>query len=207
MFPDLFRDDVFTLETRRLFLRWPRAKDAGEIVQLAGDKAVAEMTARIPHPYPPALATRYIAETREGNAAGTSLTLAIAERRHPEKLIGMIGFVPGADETEAEIGYWLGRPHWGKGLMTEAAQAIVDGVFLYSDLRSIVTGIRVINPASRKVIEHCGFQYVGSGMSLRAAWNDTVPTDHYRLGRANWLSLKGWRTPLPVEREALRAMA
>ena len=52
MFPDLFRDDVFTLETPRLFLRWPKASDAPAIALQAGDRKVAEMTANIPHPYP-----------------------------------------------------------------------------------------------------------------------------------------------------------
>ena len=53
MFPDLTRDDVFRLETRRLWLRWPRHADVQAIVRLAGETAVAEMTASIPHPYPP----------------------------------------------------------------------------------------------------------------------------------------------------------
>src|SRR3712207_4191950 len=53
MFPDLTRDDVFRLETRRLWLRWPRHADCQAIVRLAGEKAVADMTARIPHPYDP----------------------------------------------------------------------------------------------------------------------------------------------------------
>ena len=48
MFPDLTRDDVFRLETRRLWLRWPRQADAQAIVRLAGEKSVAEMTARLP---------------------------------------------------------------------------------------------------------------------------------------------------------------
>ena len=39
MFPDLTRDDVFRLETRRLWLRWPRLADAQAIVRLAGEKA------------------------------------------------------------------------------------------------------------------------------------------------------------------------
>jgi hypothetical protein len=53
MFPDLLRDDVFRLETRRLWLRWPRAADTALIASLAGERDVAEMTANIPHPYPP----------------------------------------------------------------------------------------------------------------------------------------------------------
>src|SRR5919112_4375433 len=60
MFPDLTRDDVFRLETRRLWLRWPRHADGQAIVRLAGEKAVAEMTALIPHPYPPEGATSFV---------------------------------------------------------------------------------------------------------------------------------------------------
>ena len=45
MFPELTRDDVFRLETRRLWLRWPRMADASAILRQAGEKAVAEMTA------------------------------------------------------------------------------------------------------------------------------------------------------------------
>jgi hypothetical protein len=60
MFPDLFRDDVFTLETPRLFLRWPKASDAPTVAELAGDRRVAEMTASIPHPYPPDLSTKFV---------------------------------------------------------------------------------------------------------------------------------------------------
>ena len=59
MFPDLTRDDVFRLETRRLWLRWPRHGDVQALVRLVGEKAVAEMTARIPHPYGPDHATAF----------------------------------------------------------------------------------------------------------------------------------------------------
>src|SRR3954471_7528500 len=70
MFPDLTRDDVFRLETRRLWLRWPRLADAPAIVRLAGEKAVAEMTAFIPHPYPPEIGERFIFQARQSNADG-----------------------------------------------------------------------------------------------------------------------------------------
>ncbi len=51
MFPELARDDVFRLETRRLWLRWPRESDAPALTALAGDWDVAQMTATMPHPY------------------------------------------------------------------------------------------------------------------------------------------------------------
>jgi RimJ/RimL family protein N-acetyltransferase len=53
MFPDLARDDVFRLETARLWLRWPRAADAPAIHRYCSRWEVAQFTARIPHPYPP----------------------------------------------------------------------------------------------------------------------------------------------------------
>ena len=77
MFPDLTRDDVFRLETRRLWLRWPRQADAQAIVRLAGEKAVAEMTARLPHPYPAEAADRFILEARRAQHRRAG-----AHRRH-----------------------------------------------------------------------------------------------------------------------------
>ena len=60
MFPDLLRDDVFRLETRRLWLRWPRAGDAALIARFLGEREVAEMTAHAPHPYPPGAAAEFV---------------------------------------------------------------------------------------------------------------------------------------------------
>lgn len=202
MFPDLFRDDVFTLETSRLFLRWPKASDAEELCRLAGDRRIAEMTAVMPHPYKPEHAVQFIVAARTGNAEGSGLQLAVALRGEPEKLIGIVGLrrKPNGDIS---LGYWVGVEHWGRGYATEAAQAMVDAAFLYCGIKAIAASVRVINPASRRVLEHCGFQFEGSDMLPRPAWGDAVPGDHYRLNRALWQSLKGWRAPLPRGRELL----
>jgi hypothetical protein len=69
MFPDIARDDVFHLETSRLWLRWPRVKDAAAIERYSSRWEVARMTARIPHPYPPGEAERFIFAARQANAA------------------------------------------------------------------------------------------------------------------------------------------
>lgn len=198
MFPDLFCDDVFTLETPRLFLRWPKAQDEAGVHTLLGDKSVAEMTRRIPFPYPREEAARYILSARGKNAEGAALLLAITARKQPQNLIGAIGVEPDG-EGSVEIGYWLGRPFWGQGLMTEAAQAMIDAVFLYTDVKEINASIRVLNSASRTVLERCGFQQAGGSMCIRPAWGDSVPSDCYRLTRGVWTRLKGWRAPLPVD--------
>ena len=100
MFPDLTRDDVFRLETRRLWLRWPRLADVQAIVRLAGEKAVAEMTARIPHPYDPEDAERFVFMARKSNADGKGLQLAITPKGRPNSLIGV-----GRDRSEPGQGH------------------------------------------------------------------------------------------------------
>ena len=60
MFPDLARDDVFRIETARLWLRWPRIGDAAAMHKYGSQWEVARYTDRIPHPYPPGSAERFI---------------------------------------------------------------------------------------------------------------------------------------------------
>ena len=191
MFPDLTRDDVFRLETRRLWLRWPRQADAQAIVRLAGEKAVAEMTAMIPHPYPPDAATAFVFDSRKANTLGDELRLAITTKARPNQLIGMVGIRPLADGPP-DLGYWLGTPFWGEGYATEAARALIDAFFAYADGRELASSARVINPASRRVLEKCGFAHTGSGLMAFPARGGVFPVDRFRLDRRAWESLKSW---------------
>jgi RimJ/RimL family protein N-acetyltransferase len=191
MFPDLTRDDVFRLETNRLWLRWPRQADVTSIVQLAGEKTIAEMTGTVPHPYRPDAAERFIIDARRANADGRRLTLAITPRSQPMQLIGVVG-ISYDGEPVPFIGYWLGTPFWNKGLSTEAVRALIDAFFAYSDGPELTAAVRVVNPASRRVLEKCGFAAVGSGLKLFPAAGGVLPVDYFRLDRRMWSSLKEW---------------
>ena len=190
MFPDLTRDDVFRLETRRLWLRWPRQADAQAIVRLAGEKAVAEMTARLPHPYPPEAADRFILEARRANTEGQGLTAAITRKGNGP--IGMVGIAPSPEDGLPHLGYWLGAAHWGQGYATEAARAMIDAFFAYTDGRELNASARVVNPASRRVLEKCGFAFQGAGLMAFPARGGVFPVDRFRLDRRMWQSLKSW---------------
>jgi len=192
MFPDLTRDDVFRLETRRLWLRWARLADAQAIVRLAGEKAVADMTARIPHPYPPEEAERFVFHARQSNANGQGLQLAITPKGKPNSLIGMVGITPSPESGRPSLGYWLGIPSWGQGYATEAARAMIDAFFAYGDGTELTASARVINPASRRVLEKCGFAYQGSGLTELPARGGFYPADSFCLDRRAWQSLKTW---------------
>ena len=191
MFPELTRDDVFRLETRRLWLRWPRMADANAILRLAGEKAVAEMTASIPHPYPSQAVEPFIFGARKGNALGEHLVLAVTPRSKPNELIGMIGAHKQASGVPF-IGYWLGTPHWGKGYATEAVQGLIDSLFSLIDLPAIEADTRVINPASRRVLEKSGFRAEGSFLKSLPARGGLFPCEQFRLDRSTWAALKSW---------------
>jgi RimJ/RimL family protein N-acetyltransferase len=133
------------LETKRLTLRAPRHEDVKAIAVLANDRRIAENTTRIPHPYRLADAEAFVANVnlRDGEACFVLIL--------DGTLIGACG-IDQRDEG-AELGYWLGAGHWGNGLMTEAARAVID--YGFGDLRheTLQSGARVTNPASRRVLE------------------------------------------------------
>ncbi|MDB5571064.1 MAG: acetyltransferase family protein [Hyphomicrobiales bacterium] len=157
MFPDLLRDDVFRLETSRLWLRWPRLSDAGALARLGGDPAVALMTASLPQPYRVEDAAKWIFASRTGNARGHAAVLALAHKARPAEPIGVIG-LHATRAHVALLGFWLGGPFQGAGLMSEAAGALLDLAFAVGEIGEVHAQARVENAASIRVLEKCGFQ-------------------------------------------------
>ena len=72
----------------------------------------------------------------------------------------MLGLFAGADPWP-EMGYWIGRPFWGRGLATEASRAALGWARRSWGKRAILAGHFVDNPASGRVLENAGFLYTG----------------------------------------------
>jgi RimJ/RimL family protein N-acetyltransferase len=195
MFPDIARDDVFRLETKRLWLRWPRVADAPAIQRYSSKWEVAQFTARIPHPYPPGEAERFIFAARQANAAGQDMILAIASNRGKRDPFGMIS-VESRRQERLTLGYALSPEAWGKGYASEAAQAIVDASFLLTTAIEILASARLENAASRRVLENCGFVHIGLGQEGAPARGGMVDVDRFRLERSIWARDYGQRLPL-----------
>ncbi len=197
MFPDLARDDVFQLETPRLWLRWPRIPDAQAIARFCGKWEVARYTARIPHPYPPGSAERFIYAARQANASGRNLTLAMTPIKGRRDAIGSISLeTRGADRLA--LGYVLAPDAWGKGLATEAARMIVDAGFGLTSAVEIMASVRVENKASRCVLEKCGFTLAGVGLQGAPARGGMVECYSFRLSRAAWADGNALRRGAPA---------
>jgi RimJ/RimL family protein N-acetyltransferase len=185
MFPDLARDDVFRLETARLWLRWPRAADAPAIHRYCSRWEVAQFTARIPHPYPPGTAERFIYAAREGNASGRDLTLVMTPIRDKREAIGAVS-LEGRGLDRLTLGYALAPETWGKGLASEAVEAMVEAAFSLTEAVELDASSRVENAASRRVLEKAGFQSLGAGLEGAPARGGLVPCDRFALTRAAW---------------------
>jgi RimJ/RimL family protein N-acetyltransferase len=176
------------LETERLVLRRPQLEDANAIAALANDRRIAENTRRIPHPYRVADAEEFIVRTG-GGAFGGEMAFVIT--RSDGALIGGCGLVL-PDDSVPEIGYWLGVSFWGQGYATEAVRALIDYAFTELDHPALQAGARVTNPASRRILEKCGFQWTGVGLVRIRAISSSAPIDQFRLDRGLWNSLRNW---------------
>jgi RimJ/RimL family protein N-acetyltransferase len=174
------------LETKRLALRAPRLEDAKTVATLANDRRIAENTARIPHPYKMSDAEGFIAGA---NKAGGEAVFLITLR--DGSVVGACGVVLQQNETP-ELGYWLGLPYWGQGYATEALHAVIDYFFTDLGHESLQAGARVTNPASRRVLEKCGFQWTGVGLYRISSIKSSAPIDRFRLERGIWSALKTW---------------
>jgi RimJ/RimL family protein N-acetyltransferase len=177
--------DCPTLTTERLVMRPPHEVDIAQLIELADNRHVAEMLARMPHPYGEAEARAFLAMAAAPRS-GVVYALTLKENG---AFVGSAGL--NATDRGLELGYWIGEPHWRQGYATEAAHALVDLAFARTSVQVLHASCRVINPSSRRVIHKCGFQYAGQGM-LNSIVAGQVPVERYRLDRRTWASLRNW---------------
>ena len=181
--------DCPVLLTDSLVLRAPHAEDIDAIAILADNPAIATMVSRIPHPYGRADAETFVrTSSKRGNG---NCVYAITEAE-TGKLLGCCSLETSEDGKALELGYWIGEPFWGRGIATEAVHALVDMAFRTRDIEHIDARCRVINPASRRVLQKSGFQFQGTGMIHVLAINASAAVEWFRLDRKTWVSLIGW---------------
>ncbi|WP_267434038.1 GNAT family N-acetyltransferase [Sphingomonas sp. GM_Shp_1] len=147
------------LQTERLSLRRPADRDVDAIVNAVGVWDVARRLARVPYPYTPDDA-RFFLERIVPAEWVWAITL-----RGSDHLAGVVGLTPQEHADTAELGYWLAPAHWGHGLMTEAARAVIAFGFDHLGLPALTSEYFDDNPASGRVLAKLGF--VETGRILR----------------------------------------
>ena len=163
--------------TPRLLLRPGFPEDAPALAGAIADRAIARNLAVVPWPYTLRDAEAYLASPRDPILP----SLLIFERTEGEpRLVGSCGL--GRRPSGAvEMGYWIGRPHWGRGFATEAGLALVD-IGRTLGLARLEASHFIDNPASGRVLEKLGFESTGIvAPRMNCARGEEVPARLMRL--------------------------
>jgi len=180
--------------TERLLLRPGFPEDAPALAMAIGHQAIARNLAVVPWPYGLRDAEAFLAAPRDPVLP----SLLIVERTEAgPRLVGACGLRRRASGA-VDLGYWIARAHWGRGIATEACTALVD-IARTLRLPGLDASHFLDNPASGRVLEKLGF--VATGLvapRLCCARDEQVPARLYRLQLRS-------RQPEPVEAEAILA--
>ena len=161
--------------TDRLTLRTPQHTDREQLICALNNLNVSRWTQRVPYPYGAKDADTFLDYVR--NKPATAIILFITLN---DELIGCMSVENG------ELGYWLAEPHWGKGIATEAARAVLDYAFHDEDRTTIDASYFKGNIASGQVLAKLGFQEVSTGLAFSNARQANVPLVNLVLTRAEW---------------------
>jgi ribosomal-protein-alanine N-acetyltransferase len=151
------------LVTRRLRLRPIDVSDVDDLWPFVSDPELPRMLSWTAHT-DKSQTLAFLEWARDALAKGTNAIWAIEVDGRVSGTIGLDGiqFAMRAWRVDsAELGYWIAPPLWGKGLMTEAAQAVLYCGFDTIGLHKITVGCLAENAASRRVIEKLGFRSIG----------------------------------------------
>lgn len=147
-------------KTKKFTLRKATMKDAQSIAKYANNKKIADNLTTLPSPYSLKDAREYIkrCQKRYKQKEPDSFNLGIEINK---EIVGMIGVHEIKHEHKAEIGYWLGEPFWGKGIMSRAVKLSAKECVRRFKLKRLEAHVFSYNKASARVLEKNGFKYEG----------------------------------------------
>jgi len=171
------------LVTDRCIVRPFREEDVAALAKHANDRDVwLQLRDRFPHPYTEADARHFLEHVRRADPL-THFAIEV-----DGEAVGGIGLDPQVDihAISAEIGYWVGRAVWGRGVATAAVRALTGFVFERDRWRRLFAGVFSTNPASMRVLEKVGYRC--EGVLRQAVIKDGRVLDQavYGLTREDW---------------------
>ena len=176
-----------TLTTIRLILRPFRLEDAADIQRLAGDRAIADTTLGIAHPYEDGMAEEWIA-THEALFAHEKKTIFAITRKDDGALIGAISLMSIEPGHQAELGYWVGVPYWNAGYCTEAGRALLQYAFAELGLQRVHACHLTRNPGSGRVMQKLGMEHEGTRRRHVCKWEQFEDIELYGILADDWKS-------------------
>lgn len=155
------------LALRTCTLRAWRAEDAEALARNANEREIARnMRDAFPHPYTLEHAQRWLAE----NSSARPVRLFAIDVEGEAVGGAGIGALGDVYRRGGEIGYWLAKRLWNRGITSEAVDALTRYAFTTLDLARVQTGVLAWNVASMRVLEKCGYER--EGVQRRGAFKD-----------------------------------
>lgn len=172
------------LETNRLVLRPQRLSDAGSIAEALSDFQVNRMLARVPAPYYRQDALEWLIMRTSGTLPDWDFAITCED----DTLIGVVSIEKRRGEWH--LGYWLNRPYWGRGYMSEAVAAVLERFFEAMPDEVLYSGVFADNPASMRVQEKLGFRVTGCHEAYAVARSSMVTHLDTELTMAEFLAAR-----------------
>lgn len=144
---------------------------------------MAATTLRIPHPYTEEDAQQFLDSIENGREVRLAVTLLSDGR-----LVGGVGLNPAEHHQHAELGYWLGVPHWRNGYATEAATELLRYGFEDLHLHRIFASHFPNNPASGGVLRKLGMRHEGCQREHVHKFGQFLDLELYGILRQEWLA-------------------
>ena len=179
------------LETDRLILRGWKDEDAASLFKYACDNRIGPAAGWLPH--------KDVAYSRAviRTIFSRDEVYAICLKGMGKEPVGSIGLTlkdsseRPLDEGEAELGYWIGVPFWGQGLVPEAAMEVLRHGFEDLGLKRVFCGYFDGNEKSKRVQEKCGFKYHHTNKETKVLMLNEVRVEHFSV-----LTREEFRTPV-----------
>lgn len=147
------------INTERLVLRPLVFSDAPAFSRLANDYDIAKMTGSFPYPFPLLSAEFKVMYLMSHRRRGLAHPYAISIEGG--ELMGIMDLFRKDSSSSFEIGYWIGRPFWGQGYISEAAKAVIKEARETLAVSTITAGVFNDNPASQRILAKLGFEIIG----------------------------------------------
>ncbi len=174
--------------TQRLILRAPTMTDMPAFVAILNDYDVAKNLRTVPHPFTDTLFREALARIDGERRDGTDFAFAVT-RAMDGALIGLCAVNRGAMGAW-EFGYWYGKPYWGQGYATEAAQPVMRFAFEDMGAERLTAGWFDDNPASGAVLHKLGFTVTGVARVHCVARGCEVLSNRVQLTKAQFARKK-----------------
>ncbi|MEL6449838.1 MAG: GNAT family N-acetyltransferase [Pseudomonadota bacterium] len=163
------------IDADRFVLRPVRKSDMGLIEMYASDARVARMTTWVPHPLPPGMTEAFVTRAMS-DGRDDDIWVMDGLKADGAEVMGVIA-LERMDRNQSEVSYWVAPPFWNTGLASEAVHALVDANPMGN--ATMFASVFQDNPASARVLTHCGFEYLGDAESFSVARAAAVPTWTY----------------------------